>query len=176
MADATDEALFLGAAMLLAQRVEYLLYGIVSHLSHLPEAQAEKRFKKLKPDVFLSGDTASMKATLGQIVHQFGDVLHISTQDLLVFCENRNLIAHNFIRELHFGSRGRPARTDALNFLKNFIDEAQRFYDILYGLFLNMMQAAATKEGREAEVANVMKGNKKYINAYLLQFIKHMQK
>jgi len=76
-----ESAALLGAAMLSAQKLEFALYGIVSYLSHTPEAQKEKRFRDLTPEKFLRGNVEDLKATLGQLETAFGEKLLISTDD-----------------------------------------------------------------------------------------------
>lgn len=61
--DLIDECALLGAAILSAQKLEFTLYGIVAHLSHLPEAQKEKRFRDLTPERFLRGNIEDLRAS-----------------------------------------------------------------------------------------------------------------
>ncbi|MEY4520305.1 MAG: hypothetical protein RLZZ499_2905 [Cyanobacteriota bacterium] len=96
--NSVDEYILLGAAIISAQKLEFALYGIVSHLSHLPEARKEKRFRELTPEEFLRGDMEDLKATLGQISTAFGDTLLMSNEELNQFIKDRNLIAHNYWR------------------------------------------------------------------------------
>jgi hypothetical protein len=146
------ESQLLGVAITCAQRVEYVLYGIVSHASHLPAGQKEKRFRNLTPEKFLRGDEGDLKATLGQLIEAFGDAFLIKTPDLIEFYSDRNLLAHDFVRVFRIGTRQAPPRKDAVDFLRAFIERAQSWEAILRGLLSELMEAAAIKEGRQAEL------------------------
>jgi hypothetical protein len=87
----------LGTAVLLAQKLEFALYGIVAHFSYLPEAQREKRFRELKPEAFLRGDPSDLKATLGQLVASFEKSLRLASNELDRLVKDRSLIAHNSV-------------------------------------------------------------------------------
>ena len=109
-----QECALVGAAIIAAQRVEFLLYGVISHLAGLPEHQ-NSRFRTLDPEKFLRGDAKDLKATLGQLVEWFGDKLLLTTEDLDKFVKDRNLIAHNYFRL----TKARIKGGDALKTLKN---------------------------------------------------------
>ena len=71
-----DTLTLLGLAILQAQRLEFALYGLAAHFSHLPEAQKDQRFANLSAKDFLSADPEKRKrrkATFGQITKTFGD-------------------------------------------------------------------------------------------------------
>ena len=91
--DLIDECALIGAAILSAQKLEFALYGIVSHLSDL---QGDKRFRDLTPEKFLLGNINDLKVTFGQLEAAFGEKLLISSKDLKDFIKDRNLIAHNY--------------------------------------------------------------------------------
>jgi hypothetical protein len=61
--------------------------------------------------------------------------------------------------------RGAPARQDAREFLLGFLERALKWENILRGLLADLMQAAAKKEGREAELAQTAEDLAR-INAY----------
>ncbi len=118
----------------------------------MPAAQTDRRFRKLTPEKFLRGDPKNLKATLGQLVEQFGDAFLIKTPDLIDFYEQRNLLAHGFYRAFHLNIRGAPVRKAPKDFLRAFISDAVRWTSVLRGLLAELKIAAAIKEGRESEV------------------------
>ena len=142
----------IGLALVAAQRIEFLLYGIASLAGHTPAAQKEKRFRELTPEKFLRGGESERKATLGQIVETFGDAFLIRTEDLVTFYKDRNLIAHDFVRTFRMNIRGTNPRRDAREFLFSFLERALYWEDVLRGFLAELKIAAAKKEGREAEL------------------------
>jgi hypothetical protein len=146
------EMALLGTAVLLAQKFEFALYGIVAHFSHLPEAQQEKRFRELKPEAFLRGDPSDLKATLGQLAARFGKPLLLASNELDRLVEDRNLIVHNYWRTFHLNVEGIDRRRDAEPFLISFISLADHLLKVLSGLLARLRIEAALKEGREGEI------------------------
>ena len=146
------EMALLGTAVLLAQKFEFALYGIVAHLSHLPEAQQEKRSRDLKPEAFLRGDPSDLKATLGQLAARFGKPLLLTSKEFDRLVSDRNLIAHNYWRTFHLEIRGIERRRDAEAFLTEFISLADHLLKVISGLLTRLRIEAASKEGREGEV------------------------
>jgi hypothetical protein len=151
--------LLLGLALFCAQQLEFGLYGIVSHMSHLPEAKKDKRFANLTPNDFLSPDPekkALRKATLGQICTLFGERLLLSGKELEQLITDRNLIVHDFWREVRpiRGIIGIPNPND---FLRNFIMNVERLNAAIKGLLSYLVEGAAQKEGRleELTITNV---------------------
>ena len=59
-------------AILASQRVEFLPYGLISHLNERARSEI-KTFGNLDPESFLRGDVKDLKATLGQLVKGYGD-------------------------------------------------------------------------------------------------------
>ena len=58
------ECAAVGAAILAAQRIEFLLYGLMAHVK--PELKSgDKKFRDLTPEGFVRGDPAELRATLG---------------------------------------------------------------------------------------------------------------
>lgn len=94
--DVINECALLGAAILSAQKLEFSLYGIVSHLSHLSEAQKEKRFSGFYIRKFLCANIDDLKVTLGQLASVFGEKLLIGTSELKDFIRDRNIITHSY--------------------------------------------------------------------------------
>lgn len=146
------EMALLGTAVLLAQKFEFALYGIAAHLSHLPEAQQEKRFRELKPEAFLRGDPSDLKATLGQLVARFGKPLLLASNELDQFVADRNLIAHNYWRTFHANIDGVRRRQGAEQFLTRFISLADHLLKVVSGLLTSLRIEAALQEGREGDI------------------------
>ena len=147
-----DLPILLSTALLLSQGVEFGLYGIAAHLSHTDVAQKDKRFKDLNPETFLRGDPSDLKASLGQLVELWGDLLMIKTDRLVKYYQDRNLIIHNYRRVFMMEIKGNPPRTDGVKFLRAFIVESSEIKQILLGLVYLMGKAIAIKEGREKEI------------------------
>ncbi|RXT52935.1 hypothetical protein B6S44_19540 [Bosea sp. Tri-44] len=142
----------LGLALVVAQRVEFALYGLASHIAHSPEGQKERRFRDLTPEKFLRGDPSELKATLGQLVEAFGDALFIRTPDLVTFYQDRNFIAHDYYRAFGMSVGGHPQRQGGREFLLKFIERAAFWEDILGGAIDFFKERAAEKFGRSAEL------------------------
>lgn len=149
--DINTECQLIGACVIAVQKVEFNLYGIASHLSHLPEAK-ERRFRELTPEQFLRGDPKELKATLGQIEKTFGEKLSLSTDELTDFIEQRNLIAHNYYRLTRKGIKGAKQLQDPEAFLRGFLVQCGYWEKVLYGLLSLMLIATAKKQNRESEV------------------------
>ena len=92
-----SEVALVGMAIICAQRVEFLLYGLGSHLVYLPDYRG-RRFRDLDPEMFLRGNPSDLKETLGGLVQAFGDKLLLNEQEIRQFIDDRNLIAHNYWR------------------------------------------------------------------------------
>jgi hypothetical protein len=148
-----DEFMLIGAAIYQAQKIEWALYGIASHASHLQVAQCEKRFKQLTPEAFLRGDPAEFKATFGQIASVFGDSFLISGPELEQFIADRNLIVHDFYRLFYANIHNGHRRDDPVGFLKDFIRRGEFWLAIVRGFLVCLKEAAAKKEGRVKELA-----------------------
>lgn len=147
--------LLLGLALFCVQELEFALYGIASHLSHLPEAKKDNRFAKLTPNDFLSSDPekkALRKATLGQVCTLFGDLLLISGEELDQLVVDRNLIVHDFLRNVR-PIRGVVSISNPNGFLMAFIINVERFNSGIRGLLSHLIEAIAKKEGRLDEIA-----------------------
>ncbi len=150
--DLIDEISLLGASILLAQKFEFVLYGIISHLSHLPEAKKEKRFRDLTPEKFLRGDTKYLKATLGQLESVFGYKLLLRSDKLKDYIDDRNLICHSYWRKTRSAIKGTENLADPEAFLRKFINNSDEWISIATGLMCVLMTAAAQKEGRFSEI------------------------
>lgn len=163
--DLLDECALLGAAILSAQKFEFALYEIISHLSYLPEAQRERRFRDLTPERFLRGSVDDLKATLGQLETVFGEKLLISTNDLKKFIKDRNLIAHNYWRLTKANVKNAEKLDDPEKFLRDFLMRCDQWAGVIRGLLYVFMKAAAEKEGRLSEL-NFNEQQKSDITAY----------
>lgn len=163
--DLIDECALLGASILSAQKLEFALYGIVSHLSHLPEAQKEKRFRDLTPEKFLRGNIEDLKATFGQLETAFGEKLLISTSELKEFISDRNLITHNYWRLTKSNIKDGERLSDPEVFLKGFLGRCDQWASIIRGLLYVLMEAAAKKEERLSEI-NFSEQQQNDIKAY----------
>lgn len=147
--------LLLGLAVYAAQKFEFGLYGIVSHLPHLPEAKRENRFASLTPELFLSHDPKARqkrKATLGQICEVFGDRLLLTSNELEEFVTTRNLIVHDFWREIR-PLRGHVGIPNPNQFLRDFICLAEKQTQAMQGLLSYLVEAVAVKEDRADEIS-----------------------
>ncbi|MEN6629558.1 MAG: hypothetical protein ABFC42_07930 [Sulfuricella sp.] len=150
-----ESFLLLGLALYTAQKFEYGLYGIASHLSHLPVAKKDRRFTNLTPEIFLSSDPehkACRKATLGQICELFGDSLLISGEELESFVASRNLIVHDFWREVN-PLKDSIGIQNPDEYLREFIEKGLQLTKVLHGLLSHMIEAAAKSQGRLDEIA-----------------------
>lgn len=164
--DREAELLLLGAALYLAQKVEFALYGISSHLSHFPEAQADRRLKILTGEKFLRGNLKDMRITLGQLTDVFGKKLLLASSDLDKFVEDRNFIVHNYFRHFHtkFGDRNKMESAEV--FLQSFLERATSLIAVLEGLIVIIRETAARKENRTNEIT-LSETDIKNKNAYL---------
>lgn len=144
----TTELILLGEAILGAQKVEFGLYGIVSHLKDTSAAQS-KKFGTLTPEIFLRGDPEDLKKTLGQLVKEFGDKLFLTTADLNKFVDERNLIAHNYFRLAKADIKGGKRLENPENFLMEFIKKCDHWTKVLTGLIAIMKEEIAKKQRKE---------------------------
>lgn len=160
-----EECTLLGASLLGAQKLEFALYGVVSHLSHLDEAKKEKRFRDLTPEKFLRGSVDDLKVTFGQLEKSFGKRLLISNDDLIELIKDRNTIAHNYWRLTKSGVRGSEKLSDPEDFLRKFIFKCEYWQKVFNGLLLFMMEVIAEKENRMDEI-NFTESQKKDMAAY----------
>lgn len=163
-----DVFLLLGKGLFHAQRVEFILYGIASHMGHLDEAKKDKRFAKITAKDFLSDAPEKRKlrtATLGSVYKLFGDKLLLSGLPFDLFVQERNFFAHEFFRAL---SRN-PNMSEHLKRLNDFIDLAGLTEKALRGLLSELMEASAKKEGREGEFQILQddEDNRKYYKAFV---------
>jgi hypothetical protein len=149
-----ETLMLLGGAVCSAQKLEFGLYGIAAHCSHLPEARKDKRFANLNAKDFLSNEPekrALRKATLGQIAKLFANAFMLPLTELEELVERRNLIFHEFWREVT-NKRGTSNIADPKKFLVQFISDCEEWIAAIEGLISFLKEAAATKEGRLDEI------------------------
>ncbi|MBY5742441.1 hypothetical protein HFO28_02320 [Rhizobium leguminosarum] len=139
--------------MYIAQKVEFALYGLGSHLPADHNAKTHRAFKNLTPEAFLRGDRSKLKATFGVLAQTFGKAFFIDTPELTKFYEDRNLIAHNYYREFCANISGAQGRGDPIDFLDDFIKRGQHWIAVMKGLARLLIEAAAAKEGRLNELS-----------------------
>ena len=111
----------LGKSLFFAQKVEFVLHGIASHLGHLEEAKKDKLFSNITARDFLSNDPEKRKlrkSTLGQIYKLFGDRLLINNIAFDLFVEERNFFAHEFFR----ATSNNSTEEELIKRLNNFIE------------------------------------------------------
>ena len=147
-ADSVSEFSLVGMAIIGAQRVEFLLYGLGSHLVYLPD-YSDKRFRDLDPELFLRGDPNVLKETLGGLVKAFGDKLLLNKEEISHFVDDRNLIAHSYWRLTKPNARGGDRLNNPAEFLVRFIGKCNYWEKVLKGLLTLARQEAAIRKGEE---------------------------
>lgn len=166
-----DELALLGAAVIMAQKIEFALYGVAAHASHTPAAAKDRRFRNLTPEAFLRGDPAELKATLGQLVATFGDLFAISTADLNRYVDDRNLISHSYWRLTRAKIRGAQQLAEPVAFLRDFLKRSDELVDVLNGFVAHLMIAVGEKEIREVTLSAKQRYD---MDAYLRHVAKHL--
>lgn len=151
--DLVDECALLGESLLGAQKFEFALYGLVSHLSHAYDGKKDKRITETTPEKFLRGTVDDIKLTLGQLETAFGEKLLISNNELKQFINDRNLIAHNYWRLTKANIKGAENLENPKEFLSSFINKCQYWQSVINGCLWLFMQAAAKNEGRINEIS-----------------------
>ena len=145
-------------AVIGAQRVEFLLYGLGSHLVHVPDYRSSK-FGALDPEKFLRGNPNDLKEPLGVLVKAFGDKLLLKEEEIRQFVDDRNLIAHNYWRLTKANIKGGHRLDNPEEFLVRFIEQCDHWVKVLSGLLALARQEAAARTGEALmlsveEVAN----------------------
>lgn len=143
----TDEMMLLGGAMLAAQKLEFALYGMVSHLQ-----KKEGKFKELTPEEFLRGDGTKTRETLGSIVRAFGAQFELDGDELSKLVSDRNLIAHNYWRMTKANIRGGARLEDPEDFLFQFTVRCEKWIRICQGWIAVATKALAEREERLDEI------------------------
>ena len=142
------EFTLVGMAIIGAQRVEFLLYRLGSHLAYLPDYRG-KRFRELDPEMFLGGNPKNLRETLGGLIQAFGDKLLLDEEEIRQFVEDRNLIAHNYWRLTKANLRGGHRLNNPEEFLVRFIEKCVHWEKVLKGLLALARQEATTGKGEE---------------------------
>ncbi len=145
------ECALIGAAVLDAQKVEFALYGVISHLAEHARSR-DKRFKNLDPEKFLRGDVKDLKATLGQLIKAYGHQLLLTTEELSQFVEDRNLIMHSYWRLTKARLRGGSHLENPEEFLIQFAKKCRHWNKVLRGLIALMKRQTAKKLSKEREI------------------------
>ena len=144
------ECATIGAAVLAAQRVEFLLYGLVAHIRD-DLKQGDRRFSGLTPESFLRGNVSEMRATLGQLTRAYGENFLLSADDLTAFVKKRNLIAHDYWRLAKANIRDAEELQNPMAFVQGFLVDCQRWERLLRGVLANFRLAAARNVGDEGK-------------------------
>ena len=164
------ECAAVGGAVLAAQRVEFLLYGLVAHFK---DEHRKGQFRDLTPESFLRGDLADLRATLGQLVREYGERLLLSREELDGFVENRNLIVHDYWRLTKSRISGGARLDDPILFLRQFLRDCERWEAILMGVLVRMKQASAARSGVEQDVEPNAQ-ELEYMNNYTQHVCSHL--
>lgn len=159
----------MGKALYKAQRVEFILYGIASHLGHLKEAKKDKIFAKITANDFLSDDPEKSKmrtATLGRLYRLFGKRLLLKSVAFDLFVSERNFIVHELFRSM---SRNQKM-SDHNQRLIDFIELSETTEKAMKGLLSELTEASAKKEGRmsELQLTPEDKINRNYYKAFVV--------
>lgn len=175
-ADNNDEILrelaTIGAAVLAAQRVEFLFYGLVAHVKQ-DLKQGDKRFRHLTPESFLRGEPSDLRATLGQLAKAYGPKFLLSADDLEAFVKNRNLIVHDYWRLSKAHIRDGSTLENPMEFLQKFLEDCQRWEGILRGVLVVMRQAIDRKIHGEQQITltqedlDLMDQHLQHVQSYL---------
>lgn len=155
----------LGLAIVAAQKVEFVLYGIASHLPHVSK---DTKFRKLTASDFLSTDPKTRKlrkATLGSLAGEYGGKLMLPSHRLEVYVQDRNTIVHEFWREV-VGGKGTGAIKEPRQLLIGFIEESEEWIAALRGL-LSFLQEEAAKRRKGSAEYKLTEADKKYRESYL---------
>ena len=164
-----QECATIGAAVLAAQRVEFLLYGLIAHIK--PELKRrDRRFRHLTPESFLRGDLSDLRATLGLLTKTHGTKFLLSADELEVFVKNRNLIVHNYWRLSKARIRDGGTLQNPIAFLQEFLDDCLRWERILRGVLATMKLSIAEATGVEQQLALTHEDL-----TYMDQYLQHVQ-
>ncbi|OQR30250.1 hypothetical protein BWR59_16965 [Pseudomonas sp. Bc-h] len=162
--DLPDEMMLLGGAMLAAQKLEFVLYGMASHLK-----KRGGKFKNLDPEEFLRGDGSTTKATLGDIVREFASDFQIDSEELTRLVGDRNLIAHDYWRMTKAKIRGGRSLQDPEDFLFRFISRCESWTAKCEGWLQLAIATIAERDGRSDEFVVTPESTAK-----LLEYLKHI--
>ncbi|MHC8314316.1 hypothetical protein [Pseudomonas fluorescens] len=143
----SDEMILLGLAMLGAQKFEFALYGMASHLK-----AHDRRFKDLTAEEFLRGDGTKTKQTLGAIAQTYGAQFQFDGDELMRFVIDRNLIAHDYWRLTRAKINGGRTLPNPKEFLLNFIKRCDTWTRLCQGWITLAKTAAAELSGRLDEI------------------------
>jgi hypothetical protein len=145
--DLADEMMLLGCAMLVAQKLEFALYGMASHLK-----ATDPKFKDLTAEEFLRGDGTKTKATLGAIAQAYGPRLQLDGDELTQLVKDRNLIAHDYWRLTKALIKDGRTLANPKQFLLSFIDRCNTWIRLCEGWITIAKYATAAQSSRLDEV------------------------
>lgn len=148
MAISEDEYPLLGVAVVLAQRVEFAIYGLAAHFPEQGDNLLKKRLSTTTPEEFLRGDVSKLTITLGQLAKGFAPALGLDPNLVESFVKDRNTVIHNYYRVfyMNIGGAAKPTQ-QPMQFLLSFIEQAARLELELSGLMFEIRVAAANAMG-----------------------------
>lgn len=146
----TDYLAWVGAALLAAQRVEFLTHGIISHFKDISN---DKKFKKLTPEVFLDESDSNEKLrrqTLGEIFRILKQEPALSLADELnTYLEKRNLLTHKLWRKYFKGNSNLSDNSHVVHFSKCFIEDSERLERFYKGMLYAMAENIASENEKK---------------------------
>lgn len=116
-----DEYTLLGIAVIYAQRVEFVIYGLAAHFPNSADALIKKRLASTSPEDFLRGDVSKLTITLGQLGKGFAPALGLDPIQIDRYIADRNIVAHSFYRLFHMRISGALHMEDPKGWLRLFI-------------------------------------------------------
>lgn len=169
--DLVEECKLLGASLIGAQKIEFTLYGIASHITHAYDGKKDRRIEELTPEKFLRGDLNELKMTLGQLEKSFGHALLLDTEELAKFVEDRNLIAHNYWRLTKTNIKGSEKLQDPETFLREFLKRCSYWEGVVNGALWSIRKMALEQYDRSDEFEPTIKQRDE-----ITQYLKHVEK
>lgn len=145
--EVADEMMLLGSAILMAQKLEFALYGMASHLK-----ATDPRFRGLTAEELLRGDGTITKATLGAIAQAYGSKFQLDGDELAQLVKDRNLIAHDYWRLTKANVNGGRSLENPKQFLLNFFERCNTWIRLCEGWITLAKYATAEQSGRLDEV------------------------
>ena len=137
-----------------------MLYGVISDVKDL-SSENDGRFGNVMPEKMLRGDPEGLEVTQGQLVRTFGDRLLLTESDFEDFVKQRNLIVHSYRRQTGANIRGSKKLNCPEIFLLNFIENCDRWIEILLGLSVVFREELAKKTGLSFTPTKADRANKK---------------
>ena len=173
--DNVEEAALLGVALLQVQRLEFALYGVASHLTHLEPVRKHKKLKNLTGESFLRGSLSELNMTFGQLNKAVSEQILICTDELSAFVRKRNILVHDYWRLVKSNIKGAKKLDDPERFLREFVDDCKYWDAVFQGLVFTLMRISAAKDQRLDEL-NFDEAKFKCIEAYEIHAAKVINK